>query len=146
MYISVYAFFYCFISIFFGRSTLRAISIEKEALKRRIQTDTQTTIKCTKIKADGGKKRVLEIKGSTHKDVYSARQQIKAINGNGDTESKQSIQPTHFTCVKITDPTIKENFSKLKVYFMIDKFIMKFVSIVLRPFYFHRMKFQPLTQ
>lgn len=94
---------------------MRTISIEKEALKRRIQTDTQTTIKCTKIHADGKKKRVLEIKGTTHNDVYSARQQIKAINGNDNVETKQSRQPTHFTCVKITDSTIKENFSKLKV-------------------------------
>lgn len=104
-----------FILFFCHRSTLRSISIEKEALKKRIQVDTQTTIKCTKIHADGKKKRVLEIKGTAHNDVYAARQQIKAINGNDETAAKQSKQPTHFTCVKITDPTIKENFSKLKV-------------------------------
>lgn len=106
------------------------ISIEKEALKRRIQLDTQTTIKCTKIQAKVGKKRVLEIKGTTHKDVYSARQQIKAINGNDDTVSKQSMQPTHFTCVKITDSTIKENFSKLRV--CQERIFREFFSFVSR--------------
>lgn len=105
---------YC-LAVIRDRSTLRTISIEKEALKRRIQTDTQTTIKCTKIRTDGKRKRVLEIKGITHNDVYCARQQIKAINGNDDGAAKQSQQPTHFTCVKITDSTIKSNFSKLKV-------------------------------
>lgn len=104
---------FCF--FFYRRLTLRTISIEKEALKKRIQVDTQTTIKFTKIRADGREKRVLEIKGATHNDVYSARQQIKAINRNDNTQSKQSTQPTHFTCVKIIDPMIKENFSKLKV-------------------------------
>lgn len=63
--------------------------------------DTQTTIKCSKIQTNGGRKRVLEINGTTHSDVYS--------------ESKQLVQPTHFTCIKITDSMIKENFSKLKV-------------------------------
>lgn len=120
------------------RSTLRTISIEREALKRRIQTDTQTTIKCTKIQSDGKNKRVLEIKGNTHKDVYLARQQIKAINGNDDTAAKQSKQPTHFTCVKITDATIKENFSKLTVRHMTTNFsaLFQFNSIQ-----FYRRKF-----
>lgn len=77
--------------------------------------DTHTTIKCTKIHTDGKKKRVLEIKGAAHSNVYAARQQIKALNGNDETTAKQSNLPTHFTCVKITDSTIKENFSKLKV-------------------------------
>lgn len=103
------------IRLFSVRSTVRTISVGKGAIKKRIQEDTQTTIKCTKIQAEGTKKRVIEIKGITHKDVYSARQQIKAINGNDTERKQQSTQPTHFTCVKITDSIIKENFCKLKV-------------------------------
>lgn len=87
------------------------ISVGKDALKKSIQNDTQTTIKCSKIQKDGTTKRVVGIKGATHKDVYTARQKIKAIGGNDNGQN----QPTHFTCIKITDPTIKANYLKFKV-------------------------------
>ncbi|XP_055320542.1 activating signal cointegrator 1 complex subunit 1-like isoform X2 [Sitodiplosis mosellana] len=90
-------------------STIRVLSSAKEALKKRIQDETQTTITCSKVKSDGTSKRV-EVKGTNHKDVYTARQQIKSF---GNVGPKREL-PTHFTCVKITEKTIKENFMKFK--------------------------------
>lgn len=86
----------------------------KEKLKNSIQNETQTKITLSKVKTDGTTKRIVEIKGATHNDVYSARQKIKSFN-NG----KNRDTPTHFTCVKITDSKIKSNFISFKVYFQI---------------------------
>lgn len=96
-----------------NRSIFRALSAAKGALKIQIENDTQTQIQCKKTKKDGIKERVLEINGTTHKDVYATRQRIKAMNRSGNEQ--KPTQPTHFTCIKITNPIIKENFAKFKV-------------------------------
>lgn len=87
------------------------LSSAKEALKQRIQNETHTTIAWSKIKTDGSRKRVIEIKGATHNEVYTARQQIKSLKSDG----RKSDAPTHFTCVKISAESIKENFLNFKV-------------------------------
>ncbi|XP_031620842.1 uncharacterized protein LOC116339226 isoform X2 [Contarinia nasturtii] len=95
-------------------STLKVLSTAKELVKKGIQAETQTTIKCSKIKSNGVNKRLIEITGATHQNVYTARKQIKAIDDQkGDNKQKRS-QPTHFTCVKITNPTIQENYAIFK--------------------------------
>lgn len=93
------------------KSKFRILSAAKDDVKNLIQSETQTTITCSKVKSDGTSKRVVEIKGTSHKNVYTARQKIKSF-GCGGTKRKL---PTHFTCVKITDFKIKENFLKFKV-------------------------------
>lgn len=80
--------------------------------KKRIQDETQTTITCSKVKSDGISKRVVEVKGTNHGGVYAARQQIKSI---GNVAPKREL-PTHFTCIKVTNSTIKENYLKFKVF------------------------------
>lgn len=71
----------------------------------------------SKVKSDGTSKRIVEIKGTNHKNVYTARQRIKSF----ESGTKREL-PTHFTCVKITDLEIKENFLKFKVYINKDIF------------------------
>lgn len=86
----------------------------KESIKKSIQEETQTKINvCLQTNSIGTKKRVVEIKGAAHYNVYSARQRIKSIVD--DCQKRTRKQPTHFTCVKITDPKIQENFIKFKV-------------------------------
>lgn len=95
-----------------NRSTIQVLSNAKGALKTSIQQQTQTKITCSEVKVDGTTKRFVEVKGSSHKDVYTARQQIKSYKNDGQ---KRDV-PTHFTCVKITNSVIKENFLKFKVF------------------------------
>lgn len=97
-----------------SRSTHRLLNSDKNSLKNTIQNNTQTTIKYSKININEQTQRIVKINGTTHNDVYTARQQIKAISGN-DSASQNRSQPTHFTCIKITDPTIKMNYSRFKV-------------------------------
>lgn len=96
---------------------MNILSTAKETVKKSIQEETQTTIKCSKVKSNGVNQRIVEIKGTTHLDVYSARKRIKSIATDGQNKKQKRPQPTHFTCVKITDPIIKENYVKFKVKF-----------------------------
>ncbi|XP_037029866.1 uncharacterized protein LOC119069812 isoform X2 [Bradysia coprophila] len=90
-------------------STHRALNAEKESLMKCIQDDTKTTLRCSKTKINGTIKRSVEIRGSTQSNVDAARQRIKTIGGGNDNS-----QPTHFTCIRITDNSIKLNYSKFK--------------------------------
>ncbi|KAG4080006.1 hypothetical protein HA402_006318 [Bradysia odoriphaga] len=93
-----------------AKSTHRALNAEKELLMKFIQDDTKTTIRFSKTKINGTIKRSVKITGSTQNDVDAARQRIKTIGGGGNATS----QPTHFTCIRITDNSIKLNYSKFK--------------------------------
>lgn len=116
------------------RSILNIISTAKETVKKSIQQETQTTIKCSKVKSNGVNQRIVEIKGTTHLDVFSARKRIKSIASDGQNKKQKRPQPTHFTCVKITDPIIKENYVKFKVkygiFFVLCLFWSKTLNIV----------------
>lgn len=112
------------------RSIIRALCSAKEAVKKGIQNETQTTITYSKVKSGGTSKRVVEVKGTSHTNVYTARQKIKSFGDNGG----KSTMPTHFTCVKITDSTIRENFLKFKVFIAKVKFLLMSFEIYLEDF------------
>lgn len=94
--------------VFNTLSTLFGLIIGKKgAVKKRIESETRATLKIPRTDADNK----LTIIGMSHKSVSDARQRVEMIVLNG----RHRGQMTHFTCVKMTIPSILEKFVDFKV-------------------------------
>lgn len=79
----------------------------KGSTRKRIESETKTTIKVPKAGENGN----IEIIGATKQSVSSARRRVDMIVLA--TRTKQ--QSTHFMCVPVIQSAIKENYVKFMV-------------------------------
>lgn len=79
----------------------------KGSTKKRIEGETKTQVKIPKAGVDGD----IEVTGSTREAVSSARRRIDIIV----LSSRSKQQATHFMCVPVIQPAIKENYRRFKV-------------------------------
>lgn len=92
----------------FTRAFFGAIIGAKGAVKKRIESETRTEITIPKHgSSDDG----IKILATKRDAVCSARRRIDLIV----TNCRLKQPPTHFTCIRIDDINIKNNFIKFKV-------------------------------
>lgn len=106
-----------------SRAFYGAIIGAKGAVKKRIEGETRTEITIPKHGTTGD----IEILGSKRESVGLACRRIESIVIN----SRRKQRPTHFTCVRVIDPTIKNNAIKFKVKIDLveSKFLINFIVI-----------------
>lgn len=92
---------------FVSRAFFKTIIGAKGATKRRIEGETKSQIKIPRAGVAGD----IEIVGSTRQNVSSARRRIELIV----LSSRTKHQSTHFMCVPIVQPAIRESYMKFKV-------------------------------
>ncbi|XP_055320538.1 activating signal cointegrator 1 complex subunit 1-like isoform X2 [Sitodiplosis mosellana] len=83
-----------------------AIIGSRGAVRKRIEGDTRTEITIPKHGTTGD----IRILGTKRESVCMARRRIESIVIN----SRRKQRPTHFTCVRVIDTTIKNNVIKFK--------------------------------
>lgn len=79
----------------------------KGSTKKRIETETKTTLKVPPLGAADG---AVVVSGLQRDAVASARRRIELIV----LGARLKQQPTHFLCVPIVQPAIKDQFVRLK--------------------------------
>lgn len=90
------------------RAFFGAIIGPKGAVKKRIEGETRTEITVPK---HGSSDSDIKILGTNRDAVSAARRRIDIIV----TNCRQKQRPTHFTCVRIDNAIIKNNYIKFKV-------------------------------
>lgn len=99
--------FHANICYFNARAFYGAIIGAKGAVRKRIEGETRTEITVPRHGTTGD----IRIIGTKRESVCTARRRIELIVLN----SRRKQRPTHFTCVRVVEPTIKNNAVKFKV-------------------------------
>lgn len=85
----------------------------KGTTRKRIETETKTTVKIPRSNVDGD----IEISGLTRNGIAAARRRIELIVMGA--RHKQEI--THIVCIPVFSPEIRANFERFKVSFFFGK-------------------------